>query len=79
MGSTWGRMSYILLMLNLYGTTKRQRNGFWALFWAQLFTNGIMVIIIYAQCKNVKSLWDFSFPGECWSPMVETVSFAIGL
>jgi hypothetical protein len=36
MGSTWGRLSFILLMLQLFGTAKWRRHAVWSLFAVQV-------------------------------------------
>lgn len=72
MGSTWGRLSFILLMLQLFGTSKWRRRALWSLFASQLIFNGIVVVCLYVQCKNIRSLWDFSFPSTCWNADVQT-------
>ena len=74
MGSTWGRMSFILLMLQLFGTNKWRRRALWALFWTQFIANGVVVVTLYVQCDDVTSLWNFTNPGKCWDESVQTVS-----
>jgi len=72
MGSTWGRLSFILLMLQLFGTNKPGRYALWILFAIQIIFNGIVVVCLYAQCTDIRSLWDFSFPSTCWNADVQT-------
>lgn len=72
MGSTFGRLSFIILMLQLFGNTKLRRISLWTLFATQVITNVLAVILIYTQCKDVRSLWDFSIPHNCWPPIVQT-------
>ena len=74
MGSTWGRLSFILLMLQLFGTNKWSRRALWSLFAIQFIFNGIVVCCLYVQCKDIRSLWDFSIPSTCWNADVQTVS-----
>ncbi|RDW85476.1 hypothetical protein BP5796_03801 [Coleophoma crateriformis] len=73
MGSTWGRLSFIVFMAQIFGTTKPRRIFLWTLFWAQLLTNGTVVITLYVQCNNVKALWDFSIKSYCWKSDVQTI------
>lgn len=73
MGSTFGRMSFIILMLKLFGTTRARRWSLWALFWSQLITNGVVVVTLYVQCDDVRALWDFSIKTHCWPENFQTV------
>jgi hypothetical protein len=73
MGPTFGRLSFIVLMIKLFGITKARRGALWALWWSQLITNGLVVITIYVQCEDVRALWDFSIDSKCWPPTVQTV------
>ncbi|CZR52354.1 related to integral membrane protein PTH11 [Phialocephala subalpina] len=72
MGSTFGRLSFIILMLKLFGITKPRRWSLWALFWAQLISNGVVVVTLYVQCSDVRALWDFSIKTYCWPEDVQT-------
>lgn len=72
MAPTFGRMSFIVLLVQLFGTTKWKRWGLWALFWQSLLVNGLTLILVYAQCPDVQSLWDpVGHPSTCWSPLVQ--------
>ncbi|PQE20580.1 integral membrane protein [Rutstroemia sp. NJR-2017a BBW] len=73
MGSTFGRLSFIILMLQLFGITKWRRVALWTLFYAQLIPNSIVVITLYIQCKDVRALWDFSIKSSCWPEDLQTV------
>ncbi|ESZ95205.1 hypothetical protein SBOR_4404 [Sclerotinia borealis F-4128] len=66
MGSTLGRMSFIILMLQLFGTSKLKRKGLWTLFWVQCIPNCIVVITLYIRCQGIRALWDTSIISSCW-------------
>ncbi|KAB8297769.1 hypothetical protein EYC80_001570 [Monilinia laxa] len=72
MGSTFGRMSFIVLMLQLFGTSKLKRTALWALFWAQFILNVIVVITLYVQCQDIRALWDQSVITTCWPGSYQT-------
>ncbi|KAK4870813.1 hypothetical protein LT330_000050 [Penicillium expansum] len=73
LGSTFGRLSTITTLINLFGITPRLRGGLWTLFTAQLVTNVVIVVCLYAQCTNVVLLWDEGAgSGSCWNPNVQT-------
>jgi hypothetical protein len=74
MGSTFGRLSFIILMLQLFGITKWRRVALWTLFYAQLIPNCVVVITLYIQCDDVRALWDFSIKSSCWPEDLQTVS-----
>ncbi|KAM3086311.1 hypothetical protein ACMFMF_000264 [Clarireedia jacksonii] len=76
MGSTFGRLSFIILMLQLFGISKWRRKALWTLFYAQLIPNAVVVITLYIQCDNVRALWDFSIESSCWPEDLQTVSRA---
>ncbi|KAJ5894872.1 hypothetical protein N7495_006563 [Penicillium taxi] len=75
MGSTCGRLSTIVLMMNLFAINPKVRRLMWGIFAAQIITNGVTVICLYAQCTNVVLLWDKTgnVPGTCWNGDVQTV------
>ncbi|KAH8594902.1 hypothetical protein B0O99DRAFT_623894 [Bisporella sp. PMI_857] len=80
MAPSFGRMSFICLMLQLFGTNAWRRAGLWFLFWQSLVVNALTLILIYVQCEDVQTLWDHAgHPGSCWSPNVQTYTgFAQG-
>jgi hypothetical protein len=76
MGPAFGRMASCLLMLKLFGTKQRLRQLLLFIFWESLVVNAITLILVFAQCKDVQSLWDpAEHPPVCWSPKVQEVSF----
>ena len=76
MGPAFGRMASCLLMLKLFGTNNVRRRLLWFIFWESLVVNAITLILVYAQCKDVQSLWDpVGHPSACWSPKIQEVSF----
>jgi hypothetical protein len=73
MCSTLGRVSFIFLMLRLFGNTKSRRWFLYFLMAEQLIVNLFTCITIFTQCGNVHSLWDpVGRPSKCWSPDVQT-------
>ena len=73
MCSTLGRVSFMILMLRLFGTTKARRWLLYFLIGEQLVVNLFTCITIFTQCGNVLSLWDpIGHPSKCWSPDVQT-------
>jgi len=73
MCSTLGRVSFMYLMLRLFGNTKTRRWFLYALMAQQLIVNLFTSITIFTQCGNVHSLWDpVGEPSKCWSPDVQT-------
>lgn len=78
MGSTFGRLSFIAFMLNLFGSKKWVRWTLWTVFVAQVVTNIGTVVVIYAQCKDPRALYDFTMPEElCLPSYVQTVSCSL--
>ncbi|KAJ4393073.1 hypothetical protein N0V93_002280 [Gnomoniopsis smithogilvyi] len=73
MGSTFGRLSFIIFMLALFGSKKWVRWALWTIFVAQIVTNVGTVVAIYAQCKDPRALYDFTLPeATCWPSYVQT-------
>jgi hypothetical protein len=73
MCSTLGRVSFMYLMLRLFGNTKTRRWFLYALMAQQLIVNLFTSITIFTQCGNVHSLWDpVGEPSKCWNPDVQT-------
>lgn len=75
MGSTFGRLSFIVFMIALFGSKKRVWWGLWVMFALQVITNVGTVVTIYAQCKDPRALYTFTMPQDlCWPSFVQTVS-----
>lgn len=73
MCSTLGRVSFMFLMVKLFGNTKARRWFLYGLMAQQLIVNLFTSITIFTQCGNVHSLWDpVGEPSKCWSPDVQT-------
>jgi hypothetical protein len=73
MCSTLGRVSFMFLMLRLFGNTKGRRWFLYSLMAQQLIVNLFTSITIFTQCGNVHSLWNpVGEPSKCWSPDVQT-------
>ncbi|ATZ55790.1 hypothetical protein BCIN_12g03500 [Botrytis cinerea B05.10] len=72
MGSTFGRMSFIILMIQLFGTSKLKHAALWTLFWVQFIPNCIVVVTLYVQCSDIRSLWDTSIISSCWPESYQT-------
>ncbi|KUI69458.1 hypothetical protein VM1G_04914 [Cytospora mali] len=73
MGSTFGRLSFIVFMLHLFDTKTWPRWSLRVLFVLQVITNLGTVIACYAQCSNPRALYDFSLPESlCWPARVQT-------
>ncbi|KAF5872517.1 putative integral membrane protein [Botrytis fragariae] len=72
MGSTFGRMSFIILMLQLFGTSKLKHAALWTLFWVQFIPNCVVVVTLYVQCNDIRALWDTSIVSSCWPESYQT-------
>ncbi|PSR99134.1 hypothetical protein BD289DRAFT_353644, partial [Coniella lustricola] len=73
MGSTFGRLSFIVFMDSLFGSRYWVRFTLWAMFGAQLVTNLVTVAMIYAQCKDPRALYIFTMSqAQCWPAYVQT-------
>jgi Na+(H+)/acetate symporter ActP len=71
--SMLGRVSFIFLLLRLFGNTKVRRWFLYVLMAQQLIVNLFTSITIFTQCGNVHSLWNpVGEPSKCWSPDVQT-------
>ncbi|PVH70987.1 hypothetical protein DL98DRAFT_370597, partial [Cadophora sp. DSE1049] len=80
MGPAFGRMASCLLMLKLFGTNKIRRRLLWFIFWESLVVNSITLILVFVQCKDVRTLWDKGgHPSACWSPSVQEVALTISI
>lgn len=75
MGSTFGRLSFIVFMLHLFDAKTWPRLSLRVFFVLQVVTNVGTVIACYAQCSDPRALYDFSLPESlCWPAEVQTVS-----
>ncbi|KFY00619.1 hypothetical protein O988_03193 [Pseudogymnoascus sp. VKM F-3808] len=70
--SMCGRISFIILLFQLFGTTTFRRWLFYFLAAQTLIVNLVTCITIYTQCENVETIWDpVGTPSKCWSPAVQ--------
>ncbi|KAF8849911.1 hypothetical protein BDZ45DRAFT_603606 [Acephala macrosclerotiorum] len=70
--STFGRVSFIILMFRLFGTTKYRRWFLHFLIAQSLIVNLFTCITIFVQCGDVRSLWDpVGVPSKCWAPTAQ--------
>lgn len=75
MAAVLGRNATCIMMLQLFGTTNSRRHILWATFWLSLIVNIVTIILIFSQCKDVRSIWDpVAYPGYCWRPLIQEVS-----
>ncbi|ROV90162.1 hypothetical protein VSDG_08818 [Cytospora chrysosperma] len=73
MGSTFGRLSFIVFMLHLFDAKTWPRLSLRVFFVLQVVTNVGTVIACYAQCSDPRALYDFSLPESlCWPAEVQT-------
>lgn len=73
MGSTFGRLSFIVFMVALFGSKRWVWWALWATFVAQIVTNLGTVVVVYSQCRDPRALYDFSLPESmCWPSYVQT-------
>ncbi|KAG8353682.1 hypothetical protein FVEN_g8284 [Fusarium venenatum] len=64
-------VAILILIERLVGNTKIMSRRFLRIVVAiQILLAAISVVIIFAQCRPTKMLWDQSATGECWSPDV---------
>ncbi|KAL4723761.1 hypothetical protein ACLX1H_009405 [Fusarium chlamydosporum] len=62
-------VAILILIERLVGKTKTiSRRFLRAVVAIQILLASISVVIIFAQCRPTKMLWDQSAEGECWSP-----------
>lgn len=73
MGSTFGRLSFIVFMIALFGSKRWVWWTLWATFVAQVVTNLGTVVVIYTQCKDPRALYDFTMDESlCLPSYVQT-------
>lgn len=73
LGSTFGRLSFIVFMVHLFGSKPWIRRALWTVFALQVITNATVVITCYAQCSDPRALYDFSYPESlCWPAEIQT-------
>lgn len=74
MSSAAGRISFMVFLWRLFGTTKARRAFLAFMIGQTIVINLVTAITIFTQCPNVRTLWDpVGVPGKCWSPNVQTV------
>ncbi|KAH6716967.1 hypothetical protein BKA61DRAFT_733178 [Leptodontidium sp. MPI-SDFR-AT-0119] len=72
MAPAFGRMATCAMMLQLFGTTRIKKWALWFTLWSQLIVNLVVCLLIFVQCKDVRTLWDPNgHPGYCWRPIIQ--------
>lgn len=70
--STLGRVSFIILMFRLFGTTRPRRWFLYGMIAQTLIVNLFTSITIFTQCANPATLWDpVGSPSKCWPVTVQ--------
>lgn len=71
MSPTLGRIAFAVYMLKLVGPDRKKR---WTLLFCIVFSaivNVLCIILIFAQCEHVQSIYDTHVDGRCWSKNVQ--------
>lgn len=75
MPAALGRVSLIILLLQLFGLIDYLRWFLRFLLVQTLLVNLTTCITIFTQCHRVETLWDpVNFPSACWDPKVQSVT-----
>ena len=67
LSAMFSRLSFTLLMMRVFATTKKRRILLWAIFGLVLATNIAAAIAVLPQCDPVPKIWDSTIPGSCWN------------
>lgn len=70
------KLAVVALLTKLLNPSPAHRIFLWCATWVTTLVLFGCVIILYAQCTPVRSQWDFSVKGECWSIWI-LVNYAI--
>ncbi|KAB8234524.1 uncharacterized protein BDW43DRAFT_299575 [Aspergillus alliaceus] len=70
-GTCLGRVAFILYLLPILSTRKLFRNSLWALLALQIVANSVMVILILAQCRDIRGVWDPEYATNCMEDYIQ--------
>ncbi|KAB8067247.1 hypothetical protein BDV29DRAFT_196589 [Aspergillus leporis] len=71
-GSTClGRIAFIIYLLPILSTRKVFKIGLWVLLALQIAANSIMAILILAQCRDIRGVWNPQFATECMEDYIQ--------
>lgn len=60
-----GRCAFVLYLLGIVGTERHHWLILWFFFALQVIINSISVILMFAQCPDIRALWNPKFSAGC--------------
>ncbi|CAI7627295.1 unnamed protein product [Penicillium discolor] len=70
-GGTFGRISFIVFVIELLGTRRSHRVILWIILILQILTNVLLIIILFVQCPGHGSAIWTKDRGKCWDFRVQ--------
>ncbi|KAJ5393247.1 uncharacterized protein N7487_010888 [Penicillium crustosum] len=70
-GGTFGRISFIVFVIELLGTRRSHRVILWIILVLQILTNVLLIIILFVQCPGHGSAIWTKDGGKCWDVRVQ--------
>jgi hypothetical protein len=65
--ATLGRISFAVYLLRLVAHCRNRRWFLHFLIIQNAFANGLLIVLLFCQCSNIRFNWDSSaHVGECW-------------
>lgn len=66
-----GRCAFVLYLLGIVGTERHHKLILWFFIALQVIINSISVILMFAQCPDIRALWNPKFSAGCLPASVQ--------
>ncbi|KAJ5205557.1 hypothetical protein N7472_002005 [Penicillium cf. griseofulvum] len=66
-----GRVAFILYLLPVLSTKKVFKICLWVLFAVQIVANIVMIVLILAQCRDIRGVWDKEYATNCMEDYIQ--------
>ncbi|KAJ5271239.1 hypothetical protein N7505_006997 [Penicillium chrysogenum] len=66
-----GRIAFILYLLPLLSTRRVFKISLWVLLAVQIVANIVMIVLILAQCRDIRGVWDAKYATHCMEDYIQ--------
>ncbi|KXG51205.1 uncharacterized protein PGRI_067770 [Penicillium griseofulvum] len=66
-----GRVAFILYLLPVLSTRRVFKISLWVLFAVQVVANIVMIVLILAQCRDIRGVWDEEYATHCMEDYIQ--------
>jgi hypothetical protein len=64
-------VAFILYLLPVLSTRRVFKISLWVLFTVQIVANIVMIVLILAQCRDIRGVWDEEYATHCMEDYIQ--------